>query len=642
MAKLTDHPTALRRGSGSTPRRGGPLRSTSARKRPRRRRGFLLVLVLIVLAIASLAALNFSDSMLVAHEAARLDSQRLQARMMAESGLQSVRLFVSNPRGLREEAGGTWSNPQKFQALNIIPSPDLNKRGNVTIVAPSLDQAGNFDGFRFGLENESAKLNLNTLVAIDKMAKSLGAVASAGSSAMGGALGGALGGENGMGEMSENFGRNQLMKLPGMTEEIADAILDWLDEDDEPRPYGAEFSDTYMQMQPPYKPANGPIDSIEQLLLVRGVTPQLLFGYDQNRNGYIDAGEQSQLAMGAPPGGMPGEVSIPALTASGQAAIPGPLGLAPYLTLHSQEKNVALDGSRRININSDDLQTLYQDLQDALGNDLLASFIIAYRIAGRPPAGAGSPLQTLLAGAGISAPDGMMGAQLSAMAQQANQPGQGGSQQPPQLWSPAALDALDWANQQGSVRFNQVLDIVDATVVVPGQNNQPETVYLSPVAGQPVSLALFMPQVMDKLTTVDARTIPGRINIMECPREILAGIPGLTEEIVDAIIQARADGASSENRQFETWLAVEGIVTIQQMRGLLPLVTCGGDVFKAQVVGYFEGSASFARVEAIINACESVPMIQFYRRLDHLGRGFEIPALGQRFDIGDMPNVNLR
>src|SRR5204863_189714 len=63
-----------------------------------------------------------------------------------------------------------------------------------------------------------------------------------------------------------------LMKLPNMTEEIADAIIDWIDADDNPRPNGAE-SATYSGMTPPYRCKNGPLDSIEELLLVRGVTP---------------------------------------------------------------------------------------------------------------------------------------------------------------------------------------------------------------------------------------------------------------------------------------------------------------------------------------------------------------------------------
>jgi hypothetical protein len=76
-----------------------------------------------------------------------------------------------------------------------------------------------------------------------------------------------------------------------MTIEIADAILDWLDDDDEPREFGAEANTT--RRWPPYAPKNGPLETVEELLLVRGVTPQLLFGCDVNRNGMVDPDEMA-------------------------------------------------------------------------------------------------------------------------------------------------------------------------------------------------------------------------------------------------------------------------------------------------------------------------------------------------------------
>lgn len=59
-----------------------------------------------------------------------------------------------------------------------------------------------------------------------------------------------------------------------------DAILDWIDADDEPRPEGAEY-DYYESLETPYACKNGPLDSIEELLLVVGVTPEIYF--DLNR-----------------------------------------------------------------------------------------------------------------------------------------------------------------------------------------------------------------------------------------------------------------------------------------------------------------------------------------------------------------------
>ncbi|HSY18182.1 MAG TPA: hypothetical protein VK815_07605, partial [Candidatus Acidoferrales bacterium] len=45
---------------------------------------------------------------------------------------------------------------------------------------------------------------------------------------------------------------------------VSDAILDWIDADDEPRPGGAE-SDYYQGQNPPYYAKNAPMDNIEEL-----------------------------------------------------------------------------------------------------------------------------------------------------------------------------------------------------------------------------------------------------------------------------------------------------------------------------------------------------------------------------------------
>ena len=71
-----------------------------------------------------------------------------------------------------------------------------------------------------------------------------------------------------------------------------------LDADDEPRELGAEI-DYYSALAPAYAPKNGPLETVEELLLVRGVTPQLLFGADINRNGQLDPHEQTDDSTSA-------------------------------------------------------------------------------------------------------------------------------------------------------------------------------------------------------------------------------------------------------------------------------------------------------------------------------------------------------
>jgi len=65
-----------------------------------------------------------------------------------------------------------------------------------------------------------------------------------------------------------------------------DSILDWIDNNDNPRLNGAE-SDYYLSLDPPYLAKNGPIDDITELLLIKGITPEMFWGLagsdEQNR-----------------------------------------------------------------------------------------------------------------------------------------------------------------------------------------------------------------------------------------------------------------------------------------------------------------------------------------------------------------------
>jgi len=58
---------------------------------------------------------------------------------------------------------------------------------------------------------------------------------------------------------------------------IVEVIQDWQDADDTPRANGAE-SDYYLTLDPPHAAKNGPFDDVAELLMVKGVTPQMFFG----------------------------------------------------------------------------------------------------------------------------------------------------------------------------------------------------------------------------------------------------------------------------------------------------------------------------------------------------------------------------
>jgi Type II secretion system (T2SS), protein K len=824
-------------------------------RRSTNRPAFLLLLVLLVVSGISLTSLSLSDSMLMNFEETLLINRSTQARCAADSGINAARMILANTKAARLEIGGIWNNPTYFQAINIVADSDPKELCHYSIVAPDLDAQGNFTSARFGLQNESAKLNLNALVIIDRLMNS----ASAASAALGQGSAGlsALGVPSGLADVTQvatssggsgGTGQKLLLGLPSMTPDIADAILDFIDEDDEPRAYGAE-SEYYSQLPTPYAAANGPIYSVDELLRVRGVTPQLLFGFDQNRNGVLETFELTGTSIQS--------LQSSATTAELDdgtvlnTAIPM-LGWAQYFTLYSREKNVDSTGAPRININSQDLTQLDADLDTALGNADWASFIIAYRangpgnanggqqggggggqgsgrggdgggrsgdgggrggdgggrggdgggrggdgggrggdgggrggdgggrggdgggrgegggqgggrgrativsnsddnpserlsrilsniesdiqfanqnvfsqrggLGGRPNGengqggggqgagngqgqggqrqggggqggrggldgggrggpgfaggggdgggrgngGAGGPGGGRGPGGDRGGPDGggrggpdgggrggpdgggrggpdgggrggpdgggrggPDGGGRGGPGGGGGAPGGGGGGNSPAKqvnWKEGAIQ-VD-LTQPGKGQFSQILDLIGATITV--QQNNESVTYRSPFQADPAAMALYLPVIMDKLTTVDGPVIPGRININEAPREVIAGIPGMTTELVDVLMEARAEQSETENRKYETWPMVEGLITLEQMKSLLPLVTAGGDVYKAQSIGYFEQGAAFARIEAIIDSAEAIPTVVAYRRMDHLGRGFSNAVLGQR------------
>lgn len=802
-----------------------PSRLAGGSTRSAHRGAFLLLMVLLVISVVTLSALSFSESMVLRNEESVLAGRQLQARMAADSGLDAVRLFLSSPREVREEGGGLWDNPDYFQAINVIPDRNVERICNYSIVSPNLDEMGTYSGLRFGLQNESARLNLNALVIIDKQFGGMQQMTGgADLSAMGipSELSSAA---DSLGSLT-NVGRQLLMGLPGMTEEIADAILDWIDEDEEPREFGAE-SDYYSQLPNPYRALNEPLQSVEQLLLVRGVTPQMLFGLDQNRNGSLEASELNGGVLASVPGAM-----MNANTANAQGDAAPSLGWAQYLTLYSREKNQDLQGNPRVFVNAEDLTQLQADLSTALGNEDWATFIIAYRLfksqqqagipsgaagstgggavggggggggggqgggrpggdgrpgagggrpggggagggmgpggggggrpgaggrpggggpgaggggrpggggpgaggGGRPGGGAGGrgggrtgamPLfksdQTVVfdfpwqhsvrtptlrldpdrlylaqrggrpagggqgggnagggrPGGGGQGGGGMGGGGMGGGGrpgggqggggqggggmggggrpgggdgQGGGRPGGGGTRPggggamggggssggggtggsgKMVPWTAGATSQVAWdLTQPAQGQVGQILELIDASFTV--DVNGEQTTFLSPFSSDPVAMAIYLPALMDKLTAVESPILPGRININEAPREILAGLPGMTTEILDEILQARSDGSESENRKFETWPLVEGYISLEQMRSMGALLTGGGDVYRAQVVGYFEEGASAARLEAVIDAADATPVVISYRRLDHLGRGFPAATLGLR------------
>jgi hypothetical protein len=500
----------------------------------------------------SLGAYAFTNLMLAHHEASLITGRQAQARQLVDSGVIAAQLFLAEPEANRIDQGGIFDNAERFRGVAVLQDDDPLSRGAYTAVSPGIDSDGNLSGIRHGLEDESTRLNLNVLLILDKQVP--------------------------------GSGRTLLMALPGMTEDVADAILDWLDPDDEPREMGAEI-DYYSGLSPAYGTKNGPVDTVEELLLVRGVTPQLLFGLDSNHNLQLDRHEQMDE------------------NTEGASTDPNAFrGWSAYLTLYSVEWNITPELTPKVYLNMNDLAKLVEAMEAASFPEEWITFIVAYRQAG--------PSQTMTTTIGGNSPAA------------ANTPAVNTSTQ--------AAGELNM-ELPATTPIGGILDLIGARVDYTFSGEPAPRTLNSPFIE--TGLASFLPQLMDYCTVNPSETIPGRININQCSATVLGGIPVMTAEISSKILAQRTvDTATADPaRAYETWLLTEGIVTLAEMKALMPFVCGGGDAYRCQVVGFFQGGQASSRAEVVFDATSPLPRIVSWKDLSHLGRGYSMDMLGANF-----------
>jgi type II secretory pathway component PulK len=519
------------------------MRCTKKKSVSQKRKAVILLAVLVVVVLLTLAAYQYSELVTAEYRAADSYARSSQARAFAASGVHYVAAIVGNSTNFTNLVNGNSSdNTALFQGVIVAPSDQPRFQGRFSIVSPlGPDDAGSTSNpFHFGLTDESGKININALMKIDNTGQKAQAV---------------------------------LMGLPGMTEEIANSILDWITSGDTPRPGGAK-NDYYSGLSPPYRCKNGPIDTPEELLLVKGITPPLFLGNDLNRNGILDPGEDD-----------------------GSGVVN--LGWAAYLTCYSRELNLANDGTPRIYINDSDLNSLYTNLETPLGPDM-ANYVIMARLYGLTQMQQRAKRAATLSGASRS--QGMA---------QATQDRNSGQRRPQPISS--------------------LYDLINSTVTIPASSPQDQpVVYPSPLqdAG---TLKQLLPILLDKTTRVNSPELPARINVNTAPRAVLSALLptfNLTDTDVQTIFDHRPtpNSADANDPIFQTpaWLITEANFSPTNMSALDQYVTARSLVYRIQSIGYFDGGGPTARIEAVIDGNNQRPRIVSWRDLTELGKGFDI------------------
>lgn len=271
--------------------------ATCAGRRPgrHRKRGAVLVGLLWCLVLLSVLVVGILHSARTDFMVARNHADRVQARYLAMAGIERAKALLykdarERSRSGQSHNGSLFNAPQHFRDVAY-------GRGNYRVMRTGRQDEGG--GVIFGVSDEESRLNLNTAEAAD------------------------------------------LGKLEGMTPDLPPAILDWRDGDNEVTPGGAE-GDYYLAVRPPGRPRNAPFLSVRELLQVRGMPRDMLFG-----GGTGDVGLPEMDDSGE--GGGDGEAA-----AGPPSPTLAPGGWAAALTVHSGVRNLSATGQERVNVQTAD------------------------------------------------------------------------------------------------------------------------------------------------------------------------------------------------------------------------------------------------------------------------------------------------
>ncbi len=337
------------------------------------RRGVILPVALLIIGLLAVLAAQVVFRSTVDLAALQASEASLKARMAAEAGLQKVIAVLQAspdaadvqqqdlPRG-RIDMDAWYDMADHYEARIVQgalsggssgvegqvpgkPSAANPPTWRFSVVACEPGEPGSESTVRFGVTDESSKLNLN--------------VAS----------------------------REQLLRLiqevvddpEVVPEDLVKAIDYW--RSDVPEGQEDQSEDAWYQtLDSPYVPKHAPFDSVEELLLVRGMNGRILYGEDWNRNGLLDPSEDD------------GDASFPPDNGDGQLD----RGLYPFLTVWSSEPNTSNTNRPRVFLNAGNADTM--KLYASLPPYYTVDHKRAIGIAKREPGGLKTPLDVILKG----------------------------------------------------------------------------------------------------------------------------------------------------------------------------------------------------------------------------------------------------
>lgn len=517
--------------------RSGQTTSTSST-----RSGFVLLLVLVVVTLLSFAVYSFSSLMVTEFGAAKTSLQHLKRRQLAESALE---LAIADLR-----------SPPKVERKTTVTIPLADGESGMMTLLQRLPSSAEVKP-DFGWLSESSKLNLRTLP---------------------------------LKASRRPLARRRLTMIPGMTVPLADAILDWIDEDNEPSEFGVE-AEWYLSQVQPRVPRNGIFEDLRELLLVRGMTAELMFGEDQNANGILDPEEDDGMET-APNDNRDGVLQS---------------GLSEYLTLISAESVMDKQGDPKIHLNSKEMAAMYDRILARLGSEA-ALYIVAGRLHGiywlddiRPDEGEDRELRLRER---LEQADERLRMQLGHDKQSkknvaAHEYSRGG----------LVLDG------NPSFEFRSIADLFGGQVraTVDGKDR----VIQSPWAADAATIGRMWPELEEIFSISTDSAVYGRIDINSASEAVLASIPGVSESLARSIrgLQPKPEERRKKGLQSVAWILSRGLVTTGEFRAMVPYMTVGGDVYSGIAIGQIQGERPVAAIRFSVDCTATVPRMLLFQDL---------------------------
>ncbi|MGE5609952.1 MAG: general secretion pathway protein GspK [Bacillota bacterium] len=283
------------------------------------RRGTVLIVTLWIIFVLAGLVLVFARSMRVEAYASANHVAAIQASCVERGAEQYVLALIDQQKDAVLELSEDF-----FAAVPIgDPVSSQPSGGYFWIVRPDY---GDVSFPVYGLVDESSKINLNTA------------------------------------------SQDMLYYLPNMPDDLPPAIVDWRDTNDDITDGGAE-SEYYLSLPMPYYCKNGSLETLEELLLIKGASRELLYGIDANRNFGTTAVVPSQLGSAhSASTGIRRSSNQQGLSSADTTDLTLQYGLRDYLTVYSAEPNNDASGQRRINIgNGGNRQSLISALNSTFG-----------------------------------------------------------------------------------------------------------------------------------------------------------------------------------------------------------------------------------------------------------------------------------